>query len=120
MNKYDYTIRRIVRKCNYERWLLYISEGEEDLYVDTVFIVFYTDYCEVTLIMHDRELLKNDDKYGTTLEGIYHDIGVLEEDVYQFKLDVKELSEVALSDEDIEDEETEKIINSIIENLKKI
>lgn len=99
MQNYDYNIRRIERKNTFEQWLLYVSEAGEDLYQDHVLIFFKENQSIIYLLTAYPERLK-DESYGTVLEGIYHDIGVCEEEEYEFELKVEILPKELLNQEE--------------------
>lgn len=116
MQKYDYSLRRFKRKNTFEQWLLYVSENENDLYVDNVLIFFKKNESITYLLTAYPERLK-DEKYGTVLEGLYHDIGVCEEEEYMFDLKVEILPKEMLA----QDEEAfEEFIDKKIEELKTL
>lgn len=113
MQKYDYSIRRIKRKNIFEHWLLYVSENDEDLYEDNVLICFKENKSTTYLLTAYPERLK-DEKYGTVLEGLYHDIGICEEGEYAFELKVEILPQKLLT----QDEEAfEEYVEEKIEEL---
>lgn len=114
MQNYDYSIRRIIRKNNLEQWLLYVAEAGEDLYEDTVLVFFKGNQSIIYLLTAYPERLK-DESYGTVLEGIYHDIGVCEEEEYEFDLKVERLpKELLEQNEELFEEYLEKKIQELI------
>lgn len=119
MKNFSYCIRRIERSDRYEHWLLYVSKDNSDLYEDDVVLFFKDNNFKVVLITHDSQQLKNE-QYGTVLESIYHDIGVLDETEVQYELEVKKIPENLLleSEDEIDDYITE-IISEIKEKFKE-
>ncbi|MGN1156471.1 MAG: hypothetical protein ACI4TK_09865 [Agathobacter sp.] len=76
---YNFEVRRIVRKNEYEKWLIYTTFGLEDVSCDTVYIFWEDNNCEVFLFNENDKLLNNE-KYFLSIECLYHDIGIMEDD----------------------------------------
>lgn len=112
MQKYDYCIRRIKRKNKFEQWLLCVSENEGDLYEDNVLIFFKENKSITYLLTAYPETLK-DEKYGTVLEGLYHDIGICEDEKYSFELRIEILPKELLAQEEALEDYVDKKIEEI-------
>jgi len=114
---YDFQVRRIIREDCFEYWFLYVSKDEEDLYTDSVIIFFKEKKSIIYLLTAYPERLACE-KYGTILEGLYHDLNhhicVLDEEVDIFDLRVEELpKELLLQNENLFDEYVEGKIAEI-------
>ena len=110
---YDFQVRRIGRENCFEYWLIYISENEEDLYVDYVIAFFKTKESITYLLTAYPEMLKCE-RYVTIIEGLCHDLGILEDRLDDFDLRVEELpKELLLQNEDLFDEYVEGKIAEI-------
>jgi len=110
---YDFQVRRIIRENCFEYWFLYVSKDEEDLYTDSVIIFFKEKESIIYLLTAYPEQLKCE-KYGTILEGLYHDMGFLDDEPDDFDLRVEELpKELLLQNEDLFDEYVEGKIAEI-------
>lgn len=110
----EYCLRRIKRECDFEEWILYVSKNEEDLYEDYIIIFFQKNKSITYLLTLYPEQLQ-EEKYGMIIEGLYHDLGVCEEEEYGFELRVEKLPG-EMEDEDLFDQYVQKKI----EELRKV
>ncbi len=110
--EYTFEIRRIERKPKYERWIMYTSDGKCDINTDWVYLFFEGNNCKIFLFMENRELL-DVENYSTTLESIYHDVGISESDELLHELNVVEIPKELLND----DNKVEAFINEKLEKF---
>lgn len=96
---YIYEIRRIKRKPQFESWIMYTSDGKQNINYDYVYIFFEDNNCTVFLFIQNIQALSIE-KYATTLESIYHDIGISESNELLQDLQVIEIPKNILNDDD--------------------
>lgn len=117
MKKYNYELRRVIREPHFEKWYSFIYENEDELYGDTIVLFFKHTKVLAYLITAYIDMTKNDE-YITLIEGLYHDLGISENYVLDFQLDIILLPNEMISNEK-DDNQMEEYIDKKISELRK-
>lgn len=116
--EYRHNIRRIIRKEKYENWVLESSLNDSECIYDYVWIFFDGNDCEVFLFYENDELIKSED-YILILEGIYHDVGITENDEIKCDLKLVKIPSDIQNDDSKIDLYIQNIIRGNIEKYSK-